>query len=134
VLRDATAFVVACYLTSLLDDTFFCGKDVSVQWSHEDRSCSVFYALEPYILNLSLGLTCYLVVHAISALLFYNKILEITLSVLGILSSGSLPILTGVVRFICLKEGTSQENLVYKCDCFDYTIRQALMFVLSRYP
>jgi hypothetical protein len=45
VLRDATAFVVACYLTSLLDDTSFCGKDVSVQWSPEDGSCSAFYAL-----------------------------------------------------------------------------------------
>ena len=30
VLRDATVFVIACYLTSLLNDTFFCGKDVSV--------------------------------------------------------------------------------------------------------
>ena len=58
---------------------------------------------------------------------------DVTLSVLGILLSGSLPILTGVVRFICLKEGTGQENLVCKYDCFDYTIRQALMFVLSRY-
>ena len=28
-----TAFVVVCYLTSLFDDTFFCGKDISVQWS-----------------------------------------------------------------------------------------------------
>jgi hypothetical protein len=45
VLRDATAFVVACYLTSLLDDTSFCGKDVSVQCSQEDGSCSAFYAL-----------------------------------------------------------------------------------------
>jgi hypothetical protein len=86
------------------------------------------------MLHFSLGLTCYLVVYAISALLFYNEIPEIILSVLGILSSGSLPILTSVVRFICLKEGTSQENPVCKCDCFDYTIRQALMFVLSRYP
>ena len=93
---------------------------------------SMLYALEPYILNLSLGLTCYLVVYAISALLSYNEILEITLSVLGILLSGSLPILTGVVRFICLKECTGQENPVCKCDCFDYTIREALMFVLSR--
>ena len=93
---------------------------------------SMLYALEPYILNLSLRLTCYLVVYAISALLSYNEILEITLLVLGILSSGSLPILTGVVRFICLKECTGQENPVCKCDCFDYTIREALMFVLSR--
>ena len=37
---------------------------------------SMLYALEPYILNLSLGLTCYLVVYAISALLSYNEILE----------------------------------------------------------
>ena len=51
--------------------------------------CSMLYALEPCILNLSLALTCYLVVYAISALLSYNKILEITLSVLGILLSGS---------------------------------------------
>lgn len=46
----------------------------------------MFYALEPYILNFPLGLTCYLVVYAISALLFYNKILEIIMSVLGILA------------------------------------------------
>ncbi|RYN72668.1 hypothetical protein AA0119_g13216 [Alternaria tenuissima] len=26
-------FVAACYLAILFDDTFYCGKDVSVQWS-----------------------------------------------------------------------------------------------------
>ena len=60
-LYGITAFVCVCYLTILWDDTFFCGKDVSVQWSQEEGACSVFYAPEPFILNFTLNLACYLV-------------------------------------------------------------------------
>lgn len=56
-----TGFVCACYLAILFDDTFFCGADVSVQWSQEEGACSVFYAPEPFILNFTLNLACYLV-------------------------------------------------------------------------
>jgi hypothetical protein len=38
-LWGTTAFVVACYLTSLFDDTFFCGRNVSVQWSRMVVRC-----------------------------------------------------------------------------------------------
>lgn len=55
-----TAFVCLSYMAILWDDTFFCGKDVSVQWSQEDGACSVFYAPEPFILNFTLNLACYL--------------------------------------------------------------------------
>lgn len=60
VLYGITAFVCASYTAILWDDTFFCGKDVSVQWSQEDGACSVFYAPEPFILNFTLNLACYL--------------------------------------------------------------------------
>ncbi|KAF2993764.1 hypothetical protein E8E13_001887 [Curvularia kusanoi] len=108
-----TTFVVACYLTSLFDDTFFCGKDISVQWSQEDGACSVFYAQEPFILNFTLGFTCYLVIYVLPAILLVQNILERSKLVITILVMGTLPIVTGVVRFICLKVGTGQENLVY---------------------
>ncbi|CAN9196014.1 unnamed protein product [Alternaria alternata] len=108
-----TAFLVACYLTCLFDDTFFCGKDVSVQWSQEEGACSVFYAQEPFILNFTLGLTCYLVVYMLPATLLIRGILETSTGVILILAMGALPIVTGIVRFICLKVGTGQENLVY---------------------
>lgn len=55
-----TAFVGISYMAILWDDAFFCGKDVSVQWSQEDGACSVFYAPEPFILNFTLNLACYL--------------------------------------------------------------------------
>jgi hypothetical protein len=109
-----TTFVVACYLTSLFDDTFFCGKDISVQWSQEDGACSVFYAQEPFILNFTLGFTCYLVIYVLPAILLVQNILERSNLVITILVMGTLPIVTGVVRFICLKVGTGQENLVCK--------------------
>lgn len=56
-----TAFVVACFVAILFDDTFFCGSDVSVQWSQEEGACSVFWAPEPFIVNFTLNLACYLV-------------------------------------------------------------------------
>jgi hypothetical protein len=59
-LYGITAFVCASYMAILWDDTFFCGKDVSVQWSQEEGACSVFYAPEPFILNFTLNLACYL--------------------------------------------------------------------------
>ena len=60
-LYGITAFVCLSYMAILWDDTFFCGKDVSVQWSQEEGACSVFYAPEPFILNFTLNLACYLV-------------------------------------------------------------------------
>lgn len=59
-LWSITAFVCLSYMAILWDDTFFCGKNVSVQWSQEDGACSVFYAPEPFILNFTLNLACYL--------------------------------------------------------------------------
>lgn len=114
VLWGMTAFVVACYVATLLDDTFFCGKDVSIQWSQEDGACSVFYAQEPFILNFTLGLTCYLVIYMLPAILLKQGILEASTAVILILAMGTLPIITGIIRFICLKVGTGQENLVCK--------------------
>jgi hypothetical protein len=59
-LYSVTAFVCLSYVAILWDDTFFCGKNVSVQWSQKKDACSVFYALEPFILNFTIDLTCYM--------------------------------------------------------------------------
>ncbi|KAI0568502.1 hypothetical protein TUN199_12027 [Pyrenophora tritici-repentis] len=117
-----TAFVVACYLTSLLDDTFFCGKDVSVQWSQEEGACSVFYAQEPFILNFTLGLTCYLIIYMLPTILLIQGILETSTAIVLTLAMGTIPIVTGIVRFVCLKVGTGQENLVYILSMVELTL------------
>lgn len=59
-LWSITALVGLSYMAILWDDTFYCGKNVSVQWSQEDGACSVFYADDPFILNFTLNLACYL--------------------------------------------------------------------------
>jgi hypothetical protein len=130
-----TAFVVACYLTTLLDDTFFCGKDVSVQWSQEKGACSVFYAQEPFILNFTLGLTCYLIIYILPTTLLIQGILKASTAVILTLAMGALPIVTGIVRFICLKVGTGQENLVCRFDD-DYFIHATCVLtrMLRRHP
>jgi hypothetical protein len=110
-----TAFVVACYLTILFDDTFFCGKNVSVQWSQEEGACSVFYAPEPFILNFTLNLACYLVVYTIPLVLLAQGVLRSSMGVTLTFALGALTIISGIVRFVCLKVGTGQENLVCKC-------------------
>lgn len=114
VLWAMTAFVVACYLTILFDDTFFCGKNVSVQWSQEDGACSVFYAKEPFIVNFTLNLACYLVVYSIPLILLIQGVLKSSRGVSLTFALGTLTILSGVVRFVCLNVGTGQENLVCK--------------------
>ncbi|KAK8062110.1 hypothetical protein PG997_014207 [Apiospora hydei] len=106
-----TAFVCVCYLTILFDDTFFCGKNVSVQWSQEEGACSVFYAPEPFILNFTLNLTCYLVVYAIPLILLIQGVLASSTGLAVTFVFGTLTIFTTVVRFACLKIGTGQENL-----------------------
>jgi hypothetical protein len=110
-----TAFVVACYLTILFDDTFFCGVPVSVQWSQEEGACSVFYAPEPFILNFTLNLACYLVVYAIPVILLVQGVLRSSTGVTLTFVLGALTIMSGIVRFVTLKVGTGQENLVCKC-------------------
>jgi hypothetical protein len=109
-----TTFVVACYLTILFDDTFFCGKNVSVQWSQEEGACSVFYAPEPFILNFTLNLACYLVVYSIPLILLTQGVLRSSTGVTLTFALGALTIMSGIVRFVTLKVGTGQENLVCK--------------------
>jgi hypothetical protein len=130
-LYGMTGFVVACYLTILFDDTFFCGSNVSVQWSQEDGACSVFYAPEPFILNFTLNLACYLVVYAIPTILLARGVLRSSRGVTLTFALGALTIISGIVRFVCLKVGTGQENLVCKSclnlnRCGDGTLTRAL--------
>ncbi|KAL5119919.1 hypothetical protein ACEQ8H_002281 [Pleosporales sp. CAS-2024a] len=108
-----TAFVAACYLAILFDDTFFCGKRVAVQWAQDEGACSVFYAPEPFILNFTLNLACYLVVYAVPVLLLLNGRLPMSVGVGVALALGALTIAASLVRFVTLKVGTGQENLVY---------------------
>jgi len=110
-----TAFVVASYLTILFDDTFFCGTPVSVQWSQEEGACSVFYAPEPFILNFTLNLACYLAVYAVPVVLLMKGVLRSSAGVGLTFALGALTIASSIVRFACLKIGTGQENLVCKC-------------------
>lgn len=56
-------FVSSCYMVSFLDDTFYSGGNVAVQWSQEEGACSVFYAVTPFYLNYALGQACYLVIY-----------------------------------------------------------------------
>jgi hypothetical protein len=109
-----TAFVVVCYLTILFDDTFFCGKNVAVQWSQEEGACSVFYAPEPFILNFTLNLACYLAVYAVPLVLLVQGILRASKGVTVTFALGAVTIAASVVRFVTLKVGTGQANLVCK--------------------
>ncbi|KAH7208600.1 archaeal flagellin N-terminal-like domain-containing protein [Fusarium oxysporum] len=112
-LYGITAFVCASYMAILWDDTFFCGKDVSVQWSQEEGACSVFYAPEPFILNFTLNLACYLAVYALPLILLVQGVLQPSKGVTVTFVLGALTICTTIVRFVTLKVGTGQENLVY---------------------
>lgn len=129
-LYGMTGFVVACYLTILFDDTFFCGANVSVQWSQEDGACSVFYAPEPFILNFTLNLACYLVVYAIPAVLLATSVLQSSAGVTLTFALGALTIMSGIVRFVCLKVGTGQENLVCKSNSIGSPVCSLLTFIL----
>ncbi|KAI0573411.1 hypothetical protein Alg130_10105 [Pyrenophora tritici-repentis] len=112
-LQITIIFVIVCYLTTLFDDTFFCGRNVSVQWSQEAGACSVFYAREPFILNFSLGLSCYLAIYSIPVIALSWNVLPASSLRIFALILGSLPIGAGVIRFICLNVELGQENLVY---------------------
>ncbi|KAK7425119.1 hypothetical protein QQX98_000033 [Neonectria punicea] len=112
-LYGITAFVCLSYMAILWDDTFFCGKDVSVQWSQEDGACSVFYAPEPFILNFTLNLACYIAVYALPLILLIQGVIKPSTGVTVTFVFGALAICTTIVRFVTLKVGTGQENLVY---------------------
>ncbi|RBR09924.1 uncharacterized protein FIESC28_09670 [Fusarium coffeatum] len=121
-LLSVTAFVCLSYAVILLDDTFFCGKDVSVQWNQQEGACSVFYALEPFILNFTLDLTCYIAIYTLSLILILKGLIRYS-TVVGItLALGALTIIVIVVRFITLKVGTGQENLVYPLSMLEMSL------------
>ncbi|GKT48714.1 uncharacterized protein ColSpa_08895 [Colletotrichum spaethianum] len=117
-----TAFVGLSYMAILWDDTFFCGKDVSVQWSQEEGACSVFYAPEPFILNFTLNLACYIFVYVLPLTLLVQGILQPSKGLTIAFILGLLTIFTTIVRFITLKIGTGQENLVYPMSILEMTL------------
>ncbi|WQF85474.1 hypothetical protein CDEST_10488 [Colletotrichum destructivum] len=117
-----TAFVCLSYMAILWDDTFFCGKDVSVQWSQEDGACSVFYAPEPFILNFTLNLACYVFVYVLPLTLLFQGVLQPSKGLTVAFVLGLLTIFTTIVRFITLKVGTGQENLVYPLSILEMTL------------
>jgi hypothetical protein len=148
-LYGITAFVCISYMVILWDDTFFCGKDVSVQWSLEEGACSVFYAPEPFILNFTLNLACYLagmilskrfslfisanhssLVYALPLILLLQGVLHHSKGVTLTFVLGAMTICTTMVRFICLKVGTGQENLVCKT-ILPFIITQSLMYCFA---
>ncbi|CAG9972553.1 unnamed protein product [Clonostachys byssicola] len=118
----AVIFVCLCYMAILWDDTFYCGKDVSVQWSQEEGACSVFYATPPFILNFTLNLACYLVVYALPVVLLNQGVLKPSKGVALTFGLGTLTIFTTIVRFASLKIGTGQENLVYPMSMLEITL------------
>jgi uncharacterized membrane protein HdeD (DUF308 family) len=95
----------------------------------------VFYAQEPFILNFTLGLTCYLIIYMLPTTLLIQGILKTSTTVVLTLAIGALPIVAGIVRFICLKVRTGQENLVYKFNNY-YCIHttRVLTLMLRRHP
>lgn len=103
-------FVSSCYMVSFLDDTFYSGGNVAVQWSQEEGACSVFYAVTPFYLNYALGQACYLVIYTAPLILYRKGILDRAFALT--FATGALPLLAGTIRFICLKVGTGQDNLV----------------------
>ncbi|KAM0331404.1 hypothetical protein ACHAQA_003077 [Verticillium albo-atrum] len=117
-----TAFVCACYIAILFDDTFFCGADVSIQWSQEEGACSVFYAPEPFIVNFTLNLACYLVVYALPLTLWIQGTIEGSKGFFLTFFLGTLTIFTTVIRFVTLKVGTGQPNLVYPLSIVEMTL------------
>jgi hypothetical protein len=119
VILACTAFVTICYLTILFDDTFFCGIPVSTQWSQAEDACSVFWAPEPFILNFTLNLACYLVVYAVPVVLLVKHVLRGSMGVGITFLLGGMTIVASVVRFVTLKVGTGQENLVCKFGGFE---------------
>ncbi|KAK0385891.1 hypothetical protein NLU13_7066 [Sarocladium strictum] len=130
VLWGMTAFVVACYTAILWDDTFFCGKDVSIQWSQEEGACNVFWAPEPFIVNFTLNLACYLVVYAVPVIFLAQRILRPSVGLAVTFVLGTLTILSSVVRFATLNIGTGQENLVYPLSM----VEMALAIVVVALP
>ncbi|GKT90285.1 hypothetical protein Ct61P_08135 [Colletotrichum tofieldiae] len=117
-----TAFVGLSYMAILWDDTFFCGKNVSVQWSQEEGACSVFYAPEPFILNFTLNLACYIFVYVLPLTLLAQGVLKPSKGLTIAFVLGLLTIFTTIVRFITLKVGTGQENLVYPLSILEMTL------------
>ncbi|KAF4342258.1 hypothetical protein FBEOM_3795 [Fusarium beomiforme] len=117
-----TVFVILAYMAILWDDTFFCGKDVSVQWSQDEEACNVFYAPEPFFLNFALDLTCYIAIYIFSILLVTRGFVELSTAVKATFALGALTICTIIVRFITLKVGTGQENLVYPLSMLEMTL------------
>ncbi|KAH7201247.1 hypothetical protein DER44DRAFT_812096 [Fusarium oxysporum] len=108
-----TAFICLSYLVILLDNTFFCNKDISVQWSQKEGAYSVFYALKPFILNFTLDLTCYFTIYIFSIILLKQGLLQRSYSIAVTFVLSALTICSIIVRFITLNVGTGQENLVY---------------------
>ncbi|RDW63558.1 hypothetical protein BP6252_11103 [Coleophoma cylindrospora] len=112
-LYTVTAYVYACYLTILFDDTFYCGGNVSVQWSQADGACNVFYAPDPFYINFALNLSCYIFVYALPLFLLKDVAKDLKIGILATFFMGFATLVICAVRFATLETVYSQPNFVY---------------------
>ncbi|KAL1311456.1 hypothetical protein AAFC00_004401 [Neodothiora populina] len=108
-----TAYVCCAYIVVLWIDTFYCGGNVSVQWSQDPDACSVFYADDPFYINFSLNLSSYVFVYTLPLFLLPNMKKEHKAAIYFTFSLGVIPALVCMIRFITLNTDEGQPNLVY---------------------
>jgi len=97
----------------LFDDTFYCGGDVSVQWSQADGACSVFWAPDPFYINFALNLSCYIFVYTLPLFLLKDLSNSLRIGVLITFFMGFVTLVICAVRFATLEAVFSQPNFVY---------------------
>ncbi|KAM0698125.1 hypothetical protein Q7P36_001589 [Cladosporium allicinum] len=117
-----TGYVFLVYFIVLWIDTFFCGVPVSVQWSQEEGACSVFYAPEPFYFNFAMNQSSYIFVYALPLFLLPDvKSKDHKSAIYFTFMLGLAPALICMIRFVTLKVGTGQENLVYVLSMLEMT-------------
>jgi len=112
-LYTVTAYVCACYITILWDDTFYCGGDVSVQWSQAEGACNVYYAPDPFYINFALNLSCYIFIYALPLFLLSGLSKNLRIGILITIFMGVCTLVVCVTRFATLETILTQYNLVY---------------------
>jgi hypothetical protein len=117
-----TGYVFLVYFIVLWLDTFFCGVPVSVQWSPDPDACSVFYATEPFYFNFAMNQSSYVFgeLEDLEPMICWKSAIYFTFML------GLAPALICMIRFITLKAGTGQENLVCKLrhpPWYDFVVR-----------
>ncbi|CAI6338664.1 unnamed protein product [Periconia digitata] len=133
----AVTFIIAvCSMVTLFADTFWCGTDISINWSNAKSDCTVFTSMTLAKMNWALHFSCEIMLFVLPLPLINGLRLSQRREKAGILVVfllGAITILVSTARFTAMMM-LSNDIMIYILATAEFTIAIMILSLISLRP